>query len=324
MAERARSRTVLHLALGGTIGCVRTAAGLAPRLGPKDLLRRARVPARTVVEGVDFLQRTVVFPRDWVALSRRIARALDRYDGFVVTLGTDTLAYVAAALTITLRNLGKPVVLTGAMIPIRDARTDARRNLSDALRVASTPGIGGVLVVFHGEILAGGSVSKVRSTDVDAFESINELALGRSSANGIAWRREPVVSARGARGAALEPKARFDTRVATCKLTPQVDAAFVEGVAKYHGIVVEGYGDGNVPVELVPALSRLARRRIVVLASHCLHGAVRHRYEGGRALIRAGALSAGAATKEAALVRLMWALGQGRDRIHARRLFSAL
>ncbi len=320
MPDRGRSRSVLHLALGGTIACVKTRAGLVPRLGAADLLSSVRPPPRVVVQGLDVGRMTTLLPRDWVALARRIARAYASHDGFVVTLGTDTLAYVAAALTVMLENLGKPIVLTGAMRPMGDAQSDGRRNLTDALRVAAADGVAGVLVVFHGRILDGGRASKVRCDGDDAFESIGAPLLGRVRGAGIEWQGKPRPPQPRA---VLALRDALDPNVATCKLTPEVGAAWVRGFERCHGVVVEGYGDGNVPTELVPALARLAKRRLVVLASQCTYGAVAHRYEGGRALIRAGALSAGDATKEMAHVRLMWALGLGLDRRAAKRWFRS-
>ncbi len=318
MADRRPRRTLVHIALGGTIACVQTRAGLVPRLRAEALLARARVPAGVRVRAIDMAQRTTLSPADWVALARSVARVHDACDGIVVTLGTDTLAYAAAALAVILRHLGKPVVLTGAMRPMAGARSDGPRNLSDALRVASARGIAGVLVVFAGRILAGSAVSKTRTAGDAAFESVTGSPLGRLTGDRIVWRVRPAAS-----GGRLALSTRLETRVATCKLTPAIDRAFVEALARHRGVLVEGYGDGNVPDELVAALSRLARRRLVVLASQCTYGRVRHRYAGGRALLRAGALSSGGATKETALARLMWALGRSRNRAAARRLFLA-
>ena len=100
-----------------------------------------------------------------------------------------------------------------------------------------------------------------------------------------------------------------------------MQAGFLKGLSPYRGIVIEGYGDGNVSSHLVPVLKRLARRKIVVLASQCTYGKTRHEYEGGALLMRSGALSAGDMTKETALVTLMWALGQSADREEAKDIF---
>src|SRR3989344_4381878 len=164
-------RKVLLLALGGTIACVKTGKGLVPKLRAADLVSAISLPRGVEVVSKDFLKRLIVFPKDWIALGREIFNQFENYDGFVVTLGTDTLAYVAAALSLILRNISKPIVLTGAMRPISDRKSDGGMNLYNAILTAGQSGVGGVFVVFNGKILEGGRVSKIRSEDADAFES---------------------------------------------------------------------------------------------------------------------------------------------------------
>jgi len=302
-------RKILLLALGGTIACVRTKRGLMPKLEAGDLLRLLPSPRGVIVDSIDFLKRTIVFPQDWVALSRKVFAVFDEYDGFVVTLGTDTLAFVSSALSLMLQNLSKPVVLTGAMKTMHSQQSDGRRNLRDAIRLATEEAVGGVFVVFNGKVLAGTAVSKVRNDSKDAFESINSPPLGYVVRNRIHWQNRPR-----RRKGKLQLQTHLDTRVITIELTPQLDIDFFKSLASYRGIVVEGYGDGNVPSNLVSVLSRLAKKRIVILASQCPYGEVRHQYEGGAALIKNGAFSSHNMTKEMTSVKLMWVLGQSKDR----------
>lgn len=314
---RQRRKKLLLLALGGTIACRKTKDGLVPKLKARDLLEAVQLPRNIEVEGVDFLKRTIVFPADWIAIAKKIYRDLSNYDGFVITLGTDTLSYVAAALTLILGNLSRPVALTGAMKPIGVPASDAPKNLRDAILVASERSVGGVFVVFNGKIMDGGSVSKIRSDSVDAFESINFTPLGTISGNKILWNRRPML---GKGRPAIKPF--FDSRVAVVKLTPNIHPEFFAAFKKYKGIVLEGYGDGNVSSNLVPVLKRLAKTKLIVLASQCTYGKASHKYEGGVALMRSGAISAGDMTKEAALVKLMWALGQSKNIAKARLIFE--
>lgn len=310
-------RKILLLTLGGTIACVKTRKGLVPKLKAADLISAISLPAGIKLEGKDFLERTIVFPEDWIALSREIFNRFEYYDGFVVTLGTDTLAYVAAALSLMLQNLSKPVVLTGAMNPITAQKSDGKSNLYNAVLTAAQPGVGGVFVVFNGKILEGNRVSKVRSEDINAFESINVPPAGIISKNKIRWHK---CFARNKGNLVLKPF--IDTRVALVKITPNIHPKFFDGFKKYRGIVIESYGDGNIPSNLVCALKRLARRRIVILASQCTYGKVSHKYEGGASLIQAGAISAEDMTKEMTLVKLMWALGQNKKLDGARRILK--
>lgn len=307
-------RRLLLLALGGTIGCRPSSAGLVPTLGAAELLAAVGVPDGLRVDAEDLLVRTVVFPDDWVALGAAI-EARRGYDGFVLTLGTDTLAWVAAALALLAP--ARTVVLTGAMRPCGFPGSDAPRNLTDALRVAAS-GRPGVFVVFGGRIIAGARASKVESEAPRAFASINAPAVGRVRGGAVVWRARAE-----ARPATPPGLPRFEPNVAVLTLGPQTRPADVARFASCRGVLVEGFGDGNVASHLVPALTTLARRRVVVLASQCARGVVRHRYEGGQALVRSGAVSAGSLTKEMALVRLMWALGQTRRADVARALFAA-
>jgi len=309
-------RKVLLLALGGTIACVKTGKGLVPKLRAADLVSAISLPRGVEVVSKDFLKRLIVFPKDWIALGREIFNQFENYDGFVVTLGTDTLAYVAAALSLILRNISKPIVLTGAMRPISDRKSDGGMNLYNAILTAGQSGVGGVFVVFNGKILEGGRVSKIRSEDADAFESVNASPLGTFSGNKIRWNERPACSKEKP---TIVPF--LDTRVALVKLAPNTQPAFFNGFKKYRGIVIEGYGDGNVSFNLVPVLKRLARERVVILASQCPYGKSSPKYKGGVSVIQAGAIPAENMTKEMSLVKLMWVLGQSKKLADARRIF---
>ena len=312
-------RKVRLLALGGTIACRETGRGLVPKLGAEDLIASVEVPNGVTIDGSDAMVRTIVFPEDWTVLATLIFEELDKFDGFVLTLGTDSLAYAACALSLMLPGLPCPVVLTGAMQPITEPHPQsAQRNLSDALRVATSQ-VGGVFVVFHGQLLDGRRSSKVVSDEDAAFASINFPPLGSVGEAGIHWSERP-----GDPDGDIELKTELDTRVTVYQLCPQTTREDLGTLGRYRGIVIEGFGDGNVQEHLVPTLNALARERVVVLASQCPRGRVRHRYTGGAALIDSGALSSSHMTTEMACVGLMWALGQSADDREARRIFQAL
>jgi L-asparaginase len=313
--KRNRHQRLELVALGGTIACVETEVGLKPGLCAGELLGHVTLPAGVAVEPIDLLERTIVAPRDWQAVATYLFEHRDACDGFVVTLGTDTLAYLGAALSVMLRQPAKPVVLTGAMRPIGFRHSDARRNLRDAVAVARSR-VPGVFVVFAGLVMDARRASKVRSGGPRAFESIGAPPLARVRAGRIAWHAaRPRV-----RGTpALDT--RLETDVGLVVLTPQTTPRTIAREKSRRGLVVEGYGDGNVPNDLVPALARCAREGALVLASQCAYGAALHRYEGGAAVIRAGALSAGDMTTEMAMVKLMAALGRAPSLAEARRLF---
>lgn len=311
-----RPARVQLLALGGTIACVPSRAGLVPRLEAADLVAAVRPPGRLQIDARNPLRRTILYPEDWATLSELIHAERARYDGVVLTLGTDTLAHAACALSLMLQRLAIPVVLTGSMQPIRGpGGAPARRNLRDALQVARS-GAAGVFVVFHGKVIDGRRATKIRSDDDDAFDSVNAPPLATIRQGRLRWRHKPVAHAGAAR-----LRTTLNTNVALAELTPQTTARCLAHLDRYDGVVVAGYGDGNVSDNLIDRLKSLAREGLVVLASQCAFGAVHHRYAGGAALVKAGALSAGDLSTEMACVKLMWSLGQARSARSARRLF---
>jgi len=181
-----------------------------PKLKAKALLRHVSLPRGVIVDSIDFLRKTILFPPDWVLLSRKIFSVYDKYDGFVVTAGTDTLAFVSSALSLMLQGLSKPVVLTGAMKTMRSSSSEGPRNLGDAIKIAAQDRIGGVLVVFNGSIFDGRYVSKVRNDANNAFESIHFPELGNILLGRIQWRNKPL-----RRKVKLQLLTRLDTRVVT-------------------------------------------------------------------------------------------------------------
>jgi L-asparaginase len=312
------ARLVLLLALGGTIACRETPKGRVPTVTARELLKSVRPPPSLHVTAVDFLKLTIISSDRWAVIAKKIAEEYGGYDGFVITLGTDSLAYLASALSLMLLNLGKPVVLTGAMNPSGFPRSDAERNLLDSIIVAADTKANGVQVVFGGKIIDGSCVSKTNADAYHAFESINVPGRGLVKKGEIVWKKPPP-RVRGE----LELRTKLNASVALITLTPQLHPDFFKTFVSFDGLVIEGYGDGNVPNYLIKVLTSFARRKVLVLATQCTYGSTHHRYEGGKALIEAGALTAGNMTKELALTRLMWSLGHAKSAPDARAIFQA-
>lgn len=246
-------------------------------------------------------------PSDWVTLAREVHRELPRYDGIVVVHGTDTMAYTASALALMLGPLPKPVVFTGSQKPLVDARTDARQNLVDAALVA-TLAVPEVSIVFHSRALRGARATKKDAWGFGAFDSpqlapLVELGLDVEVASHV---RAPVEL--GAFDDRLEP------RVLAVRVFPGLDPLLVRGAIRsgVKGLVLEGYGTGNVPRALLPALEEAKAHDVpVVVVSQCWRGFVDlGRYEGGAMADDAGAISAGDMTVEAALAKLMVGLAR--------------
>jgi len=314
MTERPR---ILLVTTGGTIEMLRVADGhLAPCDDADGLLRR--IPDLHQLGEIDLLQvanvdSSNILPQLWPAIARAIHQRMDDYDGFVVTHGTDTLCYTSAALSFMLQELPKPVVVTGAQIPLDDIGTDARRNLISAVRVA-TSDLAEVVVVFGAQIIRGTRAKKTSAFDVQAITSVRAVPLGNIGLF-VRWNSPP--RPRGPRKALLQPF--LEERVAMVPVYPGFRPDILEYLAQNHeGIVLEGFGAGNLPTEglsLIPVIRTAAARGIpVVVCTQCHVGSTQMElYHVGRAALEAGAIPAMDMTRETSLVKLMWVLGQTRD-----------
>ncbi|MDI1431969.1 asparaginase [Polyangium sorediatum] len=249
-------------------------------------------------------------PHHWVELAKTVHASLDRYDGFVIVHGTDTMAYTASALAFLLSGLDRPVILTGAQKPLADVRTDARTNLVDACHLATTrvPEVG---IAFYSELLRGCRATKLDAWGMKAFGSpacppLAELGLGVNIAPHVL---------------APRPRSSFDGRlephVLAVRTFPGLDPRLLHGALAtgVRGMVIEAFGAGNVPRlenSLVPVLEAARAADVpVVIVSQSTRGAVDlTRYHGGVAAARAGAIGGGDMTTEAALTKLMIVLGR--------------
>ncbi len=252
-------------------------------------------------------------PTQWIEIARALHREVSSgaYGGIVVVHGTDTMAYTGSALSLMLGPLPCPVVLTGAQRPLHEPRTDARRNLVDAVEVA-TMGIPEVQVVFASRSMRAVRVTKKDGWAFEAFESpscapLVELGLDVQVGPHARWSKAPLFP--------LDD--RLDTRVLSVRVFPGLDPALVTGAleAGVQGLVLEVYGTGTMPRlegSLIGALE-VARDRGVpaLLISQCLRGRVElDRYQGGVEAAAAGAISGGDMTVEAALAKLMIGLAR--------------
>lgn len=312
-------KKILLIATGGTIASTMTDHGLAPGMNPGQLM--AYIPDAADICSVDALQllnidSTNIQPEHWSMMARTIEENYDRYDGFVITHGTDTLTYTAAALSYLIQGSDKPVVVTGAQKPIDADITDARKNLRDSLRFACEERSTGVYIVFDGRAILGTRGRKTRSKSYSAIESINypvaafiddsritHYLHGGEAYGGVTFYRE------------LYP------RIFTLKLTPGMEPDVLDYIGEtYAGVVIESYGAGGLPfhnqrnfLEKLDGLSR--KGKIVVITTQVmLEGSDLSIYEVGlKTLGNYPVLQAYDMTLEAVVTKLMWILAQTRD-----------
>lgn len=321
-------RRILLLTTGGTIACRDSGHGLAPALTAEDLLtavpavtRACEVETRTLFN----LDSTDMTPKEWMAIAASIRDAYDHFDGFVITHGTDTLAYAAATLSCLLQHSEKPIVLTGAQLPLGVPGSDAAGNLTDAFTWALSEGARGVRIVFAGRVIRGLRARKRHTTDPDAFESVGcpDTALLRDGQ--VIRYGVPVGNGQGTvTDSPLMPPHKFsdvlDTRIALAHLTPGMSPFILRHMAEgLHALIVEGVGIGGIPDTLVPVLTRIAESGVyLILTSQVPYGESDFTvYRAGRRIHDAcdgQVVTARDIPSEAAFAAAMWAMAVSRDR----------
>jgi len=306
-------KKILLLATGGTIASVERNEGLVPELSVEELLNFLPETSSDVhVDGriIMNIDSTNLQPEQWIKIAEAVYTHYKDYDGFVITHGTDTLAYTSSALSYMLQGLEKPVVLTGSQVPISFQKTDAKKNVSDALRFACED-IGGVFVLFDGRVILGTRAVKMRTKSYDAFESINHPYVAYVNRNEINYQWKPVRASK---------KFSFNTNLCTdvflMKLYPGMKPETFDCLKDlYKGIIIESFGNGGLPFEgrnLLSKIQELTEMGIaIVITTQCLEeGEDLLLYEVGRKVAQHQIILSGDMNTEAIVPKLMWALGQ--------------
>ena len=257
----------------------------------------------------------------WQQMARIIDGNYNRYDGFVVLHGTDTMAYTASALSFMLEGLNKPVIITGSQLPIGEVRTDGEENLITALQIAAatrddgSPIVREVAILFENYLWRGNRSSKTSADNFNAFKSNNYPALARIGL-GIEYNYEALMQPEGSRS--LNVVYDFDPAVTVIDLFPGLSRVTFEHALNtpgLKGIILRTYGAGNSPTTkwFINAVRDAISRGIVILnVTQCWHGSVSpNRYVSGDILSASGVLSGYDITIEAALTKMMSLFGRG-------------
>lgn len=307
-------KKILLLSTGGTIASVVSDAGLVPKESGEQLINMlGELPYDITVEDILQLDSSNIQPEEWKLIAEKIFENRNKYDGIVVSHGTDTMAYTASMLAFMLQNINIPVVLTGSQVPINVVLSDAPDNLKLAFAAAASwhPNI---YLAFDRKVMLGCRSVKVRTINFDAFESVNVPPVARVTSDGLVFSEQNLP--KNNRECTLNTK--INPNVSLVKLFPGFDPKLLFGMVDSgcKGIVIEAYGLGGMNYirrNMVAAVGELIRKGIPVIASsQCLYErSDLTKYEVGREVLLKGAISARDMTSESAITKLMWGLGQG-------------
>ncbi len=310
-------KNILCIGTGGTIASEMASDGLAPELNANQLLQyvpQVEAFCRPVCKQIFSIDSTNMAPARWLQMAACIREHYNEYDGFVITHGTDTMAYSAAALSYLIQNSPKPIILTGAQKPIGSDNTDSKINLEDAFRCACSS-MRGVMVVFNGKVILGTRARKTHSKSFRAFSSINYPELAYIQDGHVLTFIQPTCQ---------EKPAFYDQlceRVALLKMIPGTDSALLEWLLEHNeALIIESFGVGGMPSyrgsEFYDLMAKaISQGKTIVMTTQVENeGSNLSIYSvGNRLKTELGVLEAYDMTTEAVVAKLMWILGQTKD-----------
>lgn len=320
-------KSILLLTTGGTIASSNNGNGLVPTSSSKEILKMInKIASEYHVSTMDLfsLDSSNIQMEEWQKMAETIYLEYKKYDGIVLTHGTDTMAYTGSILSFMLQNIPIPVVLTGSQLPLNHPMTDGIENLRTAFAMAAS-GIPGIFIAFNRKVMLATRAVKVRTTSFDAFESVNAEYAASVDSRGL------VINSK------LDERTNGDfilrndicSDVFLIKLIPGMNPDIFDALLSMNvkGVVIEAFGAGGVQYlrrDITNKLSKLVEHNIsVVVCSQCLYERSDFSiYEVGKKVLEQGVIEGMDMTSEAAICKLMWGLAYYHTTEEIKKLFT--
>ena len=319
-------KKILLIATGGTIASQVGEQGLIPEISAENLLKCVPEiyefcePSAIQIYNIDS---TNITPKHWIKLASTIAENYDKYDGFVICHGTDTMAYTASALSYMIQGSKKPIIITGAQKPINFDSTDSKINLMDSFICACSDELHGVCIVFNGRVILGTRARKTCSKSYAAFSSINYPDLAILHDHRLMCyikpecKSEPVFSE------------ELNENIGLIKMVPGTDFELLEFMLeRKDALIIECFGVGGLPSysddKLFETIDHYTERgKFIIMTTQVQNeGSDLSVYSvGNRLKSNKNVLEGFDMTTESAYAKLMWILGQTKDCDEVNRLF---